>query len=89
MHLAPLSQWTKQEMLFKFWGDNVDKKWGVQDVRVQGNFACYALCQSYLQDKPHSSLAHQAQSPLTSSPFLLSIGAVCVVELLLQILIDP
>ena len=34
LHLAPLSRWIQQDIRFKFWGDNVDKKQGVRDVRV-------------------------------------------------------
>lgn len=33
LHTAPLSQWITQDVPFKFWGDNVDKKIGVRDVR--------------------------------------------------------
>lgn len=33
LHIAPLSQWIANDVTFKFWGDNVDKKVGVRDVR--------------------------------------------------------
>lgn len=32
LHTAPLSQWIAEDVRFKFWGDNVDKKRGVGDV---------------------------------------------------------
>ena len=32
LHTAPLSQWIADDVPFKFWGDNVDKRGGVQDV---------------------------------------------------------
>ena len=31
---APLQQWISDGELFKFWGDNVDKRKGVRDVRI-------------------------------------------------------
>ena len=33
LHTVPLSQWIARDILFKFWGDNVDKKTGVRDGR--------------------------------------------------------
>ena len=33
IHEVPLQQWIQDDVIFKFWGDNVDKKRGVQDVR--------------------------------------------------------
>ena len=33
LHTVPLSKWIANDILFKFWGDNVDKKRGVRDVR--------------------------------------------------------
>lgn len=33
LHTAPLSQWIADNVLFKFWRDNVDFKEGVRDVR--------------------------------------------------------
>ena len=33
LHTRPLSQWIANDVPFKFWGDNVDKKKGVRDVR--------------------------------------------------------
>ena len=33
LHTAPLSQWIVDGAPFKFWGDNVDKRRGVRDVR--------------------------------------------------------
>jgi len=33
IHEVPLQQWIKDDVIFKFWGDNVDKKRGVRDVR--------------------------------------------------------
>ena len=32
-HTIPLSQWISDGVVFKYWGDNVDKKIGVRDVR--------------------------------------------------------
>ena len=32
-HTVPLLRWISDDILFKFWGDNVDKKKGVRDVR--------------------------------------------------------
>ena len=32
-HTVPLTQWIANGIVFKFWGDNVDKKKGVRDVR--------------------------------------------------------
>lgn len=32
LHTTPLKQWIADDVLFKFWGDNVDKKKGVRDV---------------------------------------------------------
>ena len=33
IHTVPLQQWIKDDVIFKFWGDNVDKKRNVRDVR--------------------------------------------------------
>ena len=33
LHSVPLTQWIADGVVFKFWGDNVDKKRGVRDVR--------------------------------------------------------
>ena len=33
IHEVPLQQWIQDDIIFKFWGDNVDKKRGVRDVR--------------------------------------------------------
>ena len=33
LHTAPMSEWISDNVPFRFWGDNVDKKRGVQDVR--------------------------------------------------------
>ena len=33
LHTIPLLQWITDDVLIKFWGDNVDKKRGVRDVR--------------------------------------------------------
>lgn len=33
LHTTPLQQWIADDVLIKFWGDNVDKKKGVRDVR--------------------------------------------------------
>lgn len=33
LHTVPLSKWIRNDIPFKFWGDNVDKKRGVRDVR--------------------------------------------------------
>lgn len=33
LHTRPLSQWIANDVPFKFWGDNVDKRKGVRDVR--------------------------------------------------------
>lgn len=33
LHTEPLSKWIENGVLFKFWGDNVDKKRSVRDVR--------------------------------------------------------
>ena len=33
LHTPPLSQWISGNVCFKFWGDNVDKRRGVRDVR--------------------------------------------------------
>ena len=33
LHIAPLKEWIARDQPFKFWGDNVDKKIGVRDVR--------------------------------------------------------
>lgn len=33
LHTRPLSQWIANDVPFKFWGDNVDKKKGVRNVR--------------------------------------------------------
>ena len=34
LHTASLSQWIANDIPFKFWGDNVDKKKGVRDVQL-------------------------------------------------------
>ena len=33
LHTAPMSEWISDNVPFRFWGDNVDKKRGVRDVR--------------------------------------------------------
>lgn len=33
LHTVPLNQWIKDGIVFKFWGDNVDKKRKVRDLR--------------------------------------------------------
>lgn len=33
LHTEPLSKWIENGVPFKFWGDNVDKKRSVRDVR--------------------------------------------------------
>ncbi len=33
LHTLPLQKWIAEGVIFKFWGDNVDKKRGVRDVR--------------------------------------------------------
>lgn len=71
MHLAPLSQWIKQDMLFKFWGDNVDKKRGVRDVRVdnQGSLLhMYSILAGHSRIPPNA-LSHTGHvSSLSSIP---------------------
>ena len=32
-HTLPLQRWIAEDVVFKFWGDNVDKKRNVRDVR--------------------------------------------------------
>ena len=34
LHTCPLQKWIAENDLFKFWGDNIDKKRGVRDVRT-------------------------------------------------------
>ena len=71
MHLAPLSQWIKQGMLFKFWGDNVDKKRGVRDVRVdnQGSLLHMYSILAGRSRVPHNTLSHTGHvSPLSTIP---------------------
>ena len=34
LHIAPLKEWIARDQPFKFWGDNLDKKIGVRDVRL-------------------------------------------------------
>ena len=33
LHTLPLTKWIAEDVLFKFWGDNVDKQRGVRDIR--------------------------------------------------------
>lgn len=33
LHTQPLTRWIAEDVIFKYWGDNVDKKKGVRDVR--------------------------------------------------------
>ena len=32
-HTVPLKKWIEQKVVFKFWGDNVDKQRRVRDLR--------------------------------------------------------
>ena len=34
MHHIPIQEWIKDDIIFKFWGDDVDKKQQVCDVQL-------------------------------------------------------
>lgn len=69
LHLAPLSQWIQQDLLIKFWGDNVDKKRGVRDVRLN-NYGSLLHMYSILAGRsriPPNSLPHTGHVSLLST----------------------
>ena len=76
IHEVPLQQWIENDVMFKFCGDNVDKKRGVRDVRSD-NQATILHMYSLLVGRSHIpgiSLSRTGQvakvSPLPSECFL-------------------
>ena len=60
LHTAPLLQWITKDVPFKFWGDNVDKKIGVRDVRSDhhGSLLHMYSIVAGLSRTPANSLRH-------------------------------
>ena len=52
LHKVPVERWIKDGVVFKFWGDNVDKVKRVRDLRSdhQGE-----MLHMFSRSKPHSS----------------------------------
>ena len=72
LHTAPLSQWIADNVLFKFWGDNVDFKEGVCMFGPTTMGSCYTCIVSVLVGRSHTpatELSHtDCVSPLISLP---------------------
>ena len=58
LHSVPLERWIAEGITFKFIGDNVDKKMGVRDVRIDNQGDMYSLLAARsrlpLLDLPHT-----------------------------------
>ena len=60
LHLASLSHWIAHDIPFKFWGDNMDKRRGVRDVRSDhhGSLLCMYSIVAGQSRTPARSLRH-------------------------------
>ena len=41
---VPINQWLEDGVIFKFWGDNVDKKRNVRDLRADNKGQMLHMC---------------------------------------------
>ena len=65
LHTLPLTKWIAEDVLFKFWGDNVDKQRGVRDIRSDHHGSLLHM---------YSILAGRSRTP---SQHLSRTGCVC------------
>lgn len=86
-HTLPLQQWIKDGVIFKLWGDNVDKKQKVRDLRSDNSgklvhmFSILAGCsRTPAPDLPHNCSSLSVLDELSSSHFLPSEGDVSAVK---------
>jgi len=94
IHTVPLQQWIKDDVIFKFWGDNVDKKRNVRDVR-SGNQATMLHMYSLLVGRsriPGIGLSRVGQvaklSSLPTESFLPTLSDVNAVKKNLVVLVS-
>ena len=61
LHKVPIQQWIEEGAVFKFWGDNIDKKQYVRDLRSD-----------HQGEMPHmfSVIVGKSRTPATEPPFM-------------------
>ena len=93
-HTVPLLRWISDDILFKFWGDNVDKKKGVRDVRSDHHGELLHMY-SILVGRSRTPAAHLSRSgcvaklsSLKSQSFLPTSEDICAVQSNLVVLVS-
>lgn len=94
LHTAPLSQWIADDVPFKFWGDNVDKRRGVRDVRSDHHGSLLHMY-SILAGRSRTPASHLSRtgcvatlSSLPAETFLPTVGDYCAVRANMVILVS-